>query len=123
MIAIDEQNNYLINFSKNTTYSGILALNKYLINAKHPLFHNNNNYGKYDVLKLLDREYRKEYNADFEHRYIIPGLNQTKKATYKAVYRTYPDFKVEYLGLTSNVIVFWPQDKLEEKDYTFVRTN
>jgi hypothetical protein len=35
-----------------------------MINAKHPLFHNNPAYNKLDVLKILDREYRQEGNPD-----------------------------------------------------------
>lgn len=35
-----------------------------MINAKHPLFHNNHEYNKLDILKILDREYRQEGNPD-----------------------------------------------------------
>ncbi len=36
-----------------------MSLNKYLINTKNPLFHNNPNYNKYNILEILDREYKK----------------------------------------------------------------
>jgi hypothetical protein len=41
-----------------------MSLGKYLINSKNPLFHNNPSYNQYDALKILDREYKKEYNPD-----------------------------------------------------------
>lgn len=52
-----------------------MSLNKYLINAKSPLFHDNPHYSKYDILNVLDKEYKKEYSPNYEHKYIIPGLN------------------------------------------------
>ena len=100
-----------------------MSLNKYLIPTKTPLFHNNPTYNKYDALNILDKEYKKQYVPEVEHKYIVSGLNETKKVTYKAAYQIFPDYKVEHLGLTSSVVVFWPQQKLDDKDYTLIRTH
>ena len=61
---MDEDNHYLINLSENTTYSGIMSLNQYMIPAKAPLFHNNSQYHKFSILEILDKEDRKEFVPD-----------------------------------------------------------
>jgi hypothetical protein len=122
-MTIDAQNQYLLDFSRESACSGVKSLDRAMFNAKQPLFHGNKEYDSLGLLKLLDAQYKNEPVPDVEHKSINPGLNTTRKATYKGAYRTYPDFKVEHLGITSKVLIFHPQDKLEQEDYTFVRTH
>ncbi len=43
-VVADEKNGYLINLSGNKSESGLVALDRFMINARTPLFHGNSDY-------------------------------------------------------------------------------
>jgi hypothetical protein len=122
VVVTDELNQYQLVLSKESKETGLLSLGKYFINSHTPLYHNNPTYNGLGILDILEREQNGDYNPEYEHWYLSK-LNDTKRAVYKAAYRTFPEHKIQHLGLGSKVLIFWPSEKLDEKDYTFIRTN
>ena len=98
----------------------MVALDKFMINARSPLFHGNPNYDELGLMDYLKKLEIKE-QPDYDHRLINPQLNYTEKMVLKAAYPTYPNFKTEFLGL-SKLAVFWPNNPTEETDQLAVRT-
>lgn len=63
-MTVDEQNHYLLDFSRESACSGVKALDKALINTKQPLFHSRKEYDRLGVLNILDAQYRNEEVVD-----------------------------------------------------------
>jgi len=56
-LVSDEKNNYIVDLARDKPETGIIALNKNMVNSKTPCFHSNDLYDELAALEMLTNEH------------------------------------------------------------------